>query len=170
MSEHWQTGAMSRNMTWLVGLAPSAFVEIGTALAQRKGIKNGDQVIVSSARGSIEVYALVTERFQPFYIDGQMVDEIGLPWHWGYAGLVPGDRVVVVYPNRPWQYFIAFLLLWPLAGWAFNGGAWWFTAAMMFTAATLWSLMEREVRAQLGLGPLPADWRPPPRIGVIRKK
>jgi formate dehydrogenase major subunit len=91
VSEHWQTGAMSRNMPWLVGLTPNAFVEIGTALAERKGIKNGDRVIVSSARGSIEVYALVTERFQPFYIDGRMIDEIGLPWHWGYAGIVAGD-------------------------------------------------------------------------------
>jgi formate dehydrogenase major subunit len=91
VSEHWQTGAMSRNMPWLAGLVPSAFVEIGTALAQRQGIKNGDKVIVSSARGSIEVYALVTERFQPFFIEGQMIDEVGLPWHWGYAGIVPGD-------------------------------------------------------------------------------
>jgi formate dehydrogenase major subunit len=82
---------MSRNMPWLVGLVPSAFVEIGTALAKREGIKNGDKVIVSSARGSIEVYALVTERFQPFFIEGRMIDEIGLPWHWGYAGIVPGD-------------------------------------------------------------------------------
>ena len=30
VSEHWQTGAMSRNMPWLVGLVPHAFVEIGT--------------------------------------------------------------------------------------------------------------------------------------------
>jgi formate dehydrogenase major subunit len=84
---------MSRNMPWLVGLVPNAFVEIGTALAKREGIKNGDQVIVSSARGSVEVYALVTERFQPFFIEGQTVYEIGLPWHWGYAGLVPGDII-----------------------------------------------------------------------------
>jgi formate dehydrogenase major subunit len=48
-------------------------------------------VIVSSARGSIEVYALVTERFQPFFIEGRMIDEIGLPWHWGWAGIVHGD-------------------------------------------------------------------------------
>jgi formate dehydrogenase-N alpha subunit len=93
VSEHWQTGAMSRNMPWLVGLVPDAFVEIGTDLARRQGIKNGDRVIVSSARGSVEVYALVTDRFQPFFIEGQMVDEIGLPWHWGYAGMVPGDIV-----------------------------------------------------------------------------
>ena len=91
VSEHWQTGAMSRNMPWLVGLVPNAFVEIGRALAAREGIKNGDPVIVSSARGSIEVQALVTERFQPFFVEGRLVDEIGIPWHWGYAGIVPGD-------------------------------------------------------------------------------
>ena len=91
VSEHWQTGSMSRNMPWLVGLVPHAFVEIGTALAAREGIRNGERVIVSSARGSIEVYALVTERFQPFFVDGRLIDEIGLPWHWGYAGIVPGD-------------------------------------------------------------------------------
>jgi formate dehydrogenase major subunit len=66
-------------------------VEIGAALAAREGIKNGDKVIVSSARGSVEVFALVTERFQPFFVDGRLIDEIGLPWHWGYAGIVSGD-------------------------------------------------------------------------------
>ena len=98
MSEHWQTGAMSRNMPWLAGLTPSAFVEIGTALAKREGIKNGDRVIVSSARGSIEVYALVTERFQPFFVDGRLIDEIGLPWHWGYAGIVPATSPTISPP------------------------------------------------------------------------
>ena len=29
-------------------------------------------------------------RFQPFFVDGRTVDEIGLPWPWGYAGIVPG--------------------------------------------------------------------------------
>ena len=91
VSEHWQTGAMSRNMPWLVGLVPSAFVELGKDLARRQGINTGDRVIVSSARGSIEVYALVTERFQPFFVEGRMVDEIGIPWHWGWAGIVTGD-------------------------------------------------------------------------------
>ena len=52
---------------------------------------NGDMVVVSTARGSIEVRALVTERFQPFFVDGRLIDEIGLPWHWGWAGIVPGD-------------------------------------------------------------------------------
>ena len=91
VSEHWQTGAMSRNMPWLVGLVPNAFAEIGASLAKELSIKNGERIIVSSARGSIEVFALVTERFQPFFVEGQTVHEIGIPWHWGYAGIVPGD-------------------------------------------------------------------------------
>src|SRR4029453_1217992 len=84
-------GAVGPNIAWLVGLVPSAVVEVGTALAQREGIKNGDRVIVSSARGSIEVYALVARAFPSFFVEGRRIDEIGLPWHWGYAGIVPGD-------------------------------------------------------------------------------
>ena len=91
VSEHWQTGAMSRNMPWLAGLTPDLFVEIGKDLAARKGIANGDRVIVTSARGRIEAYALVTDRFFTFWVDGRAIDEIGIPWHWGYAGMVKGD-------------------------------------------------------------------------------
>ena len=90
VSEHWQTGAMSRNMPALVGLMPDAFCEVGAALARSKGIKNGDRVIISSARGEVEVFALVTERFQPFFVTGRTVHQIGIPWHWGWAGLGPG--------------------------------------------------------------------------------
>jgi anaerobic selenocysteine-containing dehydrogenase len=99
VSEHWQTGVMSRNMPWLAGLTPDAFCEIGAELAGRKGIANGDRVKVSSARGSIVVYALVTHRFQPFWIHDRSVDQIGVPWHWGYAGIVTGDSANVLTAN-----------------------------------------------------------------------
>jgi formate dehydrogenase major subunit len=99
VSEHWQTGAMSRNMPWLVGLMPDAFIELGSDLAERKGIVDGDRVVVSSARGSIEVFALVTERLQPFWVDGRNVDLVGIPWHWGYSGLAPGASANVLTPN-----------------------------------------------------------------------
>jgi formate dehydrogenase-N alpha subunit len=99
VSEHWQTGAMSRNMPWLAGLVPDAFVEIGVDLARERGIERGDRVIVSSARGEIEVYALVTERFRPFFVGGKTVHQIGIPWHWGYAGLTKGDSANVLTPN-----------------------------------------------------------------------
>jgi formate dehydrogenase major subunit len=99
VSEHWQTGAMSRNMPWLVGLMPDAFCEIGTHLARDKGIENGDRVKIRSARGEVEVYALVTERFQPFFVAGRTVHQIGIPWHWGWAGLAPGDSANVLTAN-----------------------------------------------------------------------
>ena len=57
---------MTRSIPWLVELMPDVFVEIGIDLARSKGIKNGDRVVVKSARGSLEGYALVTERFEPF--------------------------------------------------------------------------------------------------------
>ncbi len=99
VSEHWQTGAMSRNMPWLVGLMPDAFCEIGVHLARSKNIANGDRVKIRSARGEVEVYALVTERFQPFFVDGRTVHQIGIPWHWGWAGLAPGDSANVLTAN-----------------------------------------------------------------------
>jgi formate dehydrogenase major subunit len=99
VSEHWQAGSMTRNMPWLVELMPDVFVEIGTDLARRKGIKNGDRVLITSARGEIEVYALVTERFEPFWVAGRLVDEVGIIWHYGYAGLAQGDSANVLTPH-----------------------------------------------------------------------
>jgi formate dehydrogenase major subunit len=90
VSEHWQTGAMTRNLPWLAELQPDMFVEMSPELAAERGIKNGDRVIVESARGSIEAVAIVTRRFRPFIINGQVVHEVGMPWHWGYKGLVTG--------------------------------------------------------------------------------
>lgn len=91
VSEHWQAGAMTRNTPWLVELMPDPFVEMSTSLAGRKSIKTGDWVHVSSKRGGFRARALVTERFEPFFVGGKLVDQIGVPWHWGYAGLATGD-------------------------------------------------------------------------------
>lgn len=91
VSEHWQAGAMTRNMPWLVELAPDVFVEIGSDLAKRKGINNGDRVVIASARGQMEAYALVTDRFEPFWVDGRTIDQVGIIWHYGYDGLAQGD-------------------------------------------------------------------------------
>jgi formate dehydrogenase major subunit len=55
--------------------------------------------VVSSARGKAEAYALVTERFEPFDIDGKRVDQIGLTWHFGYCGLAKGDSANVLTPH-----------------------------------------------------------------------
>jgi formate dehydrogenase major subunit len=99
VSEHWQTGSMSRYMPWLVALTPDAFCEIGADLARTKGIETGDRIRVRSARGAIVVYALVTERFQAMRVAGKRVDQVGIPWHWGYSGLSPGDSANVLTAN-----------------------------------------------------------------------
>jgi len=86
LTEHWQTGGMTRNIPWLAEAMPKMFVEMSLELAKEKGIANGDQVRVLNNRGSIEMVAMVTPRFKPFLIDGKTVHQVGMPWHWGYAG------------------------------------------------------------------------------------
>ena len=41
----------------------------------------------------IRAKALVTRRLRPFTIDGKVVHQVGMPWHWGYEGVVRGDVV-----------------------------------------------------------------------------
>jgi formate dehydrogenase major subunit len=96
VSEHWQAGAMTRNLPWLVELVPDMFVEISEQLAEWKGIGNGDLVTVSSERGSIEAKALVTSRIKPLRVSGRLIEQVGLPWHFGFAGLAKGGSANVL--------------------------------------------------------------------------
>ena len=98
VSEHWQAGAMTRNLPWLVELMPEMFVEIGEELAEEKGIRNGEKVIVESARGQVTGIAIVTKRLVPLQVDGHVIHHVGLPWHWGYMGLVTGDSANILTP------------------------------------------------------------------------
>jgi formate dehydrogenase-N alpha subunit len=90
VSEHWQAGAMTRNLPWLSELVAHMFVEISEELAKEKGISNKDKVIISSARGDIEAFAMVTKRFKPFKIQGKVVHQVGMPWHFGFKGIATG--------------------------------------------------------------------------------
>lgn len=90
LSEHWQSGAMTRNVPWLAELVNYMFVEISEELAREKGIKEKDKVIVSSARGEIEAFAMITKRFKPYKLKGKTVHHIGMPWHFGYKGIATG--------------------------------------------------------------------------------
>ncbi len=96
VSEHWQAGAMTRNLPWLAELVPDMFVEMSEGLARWKGIKNGDMVTISSERGAIEARALVTARIKPLRVGGRMIEQVGLPWHFGFAGLAKGDSANVL--------------------------------------------------------------------------
>jgi formate dehydrogenase major subunit len=78
-TQHQQNGVLNQ-------LQPGFFVEIPEDLAKEKGIANGSQVRVSSARGSIQGTAMVTRRLMPLKVDGKPLWQIGFPIHWGYAG------------------------------------------------------------------------------------
>ena len=93
LTEHYLAGAMSRWLPWLAELQPELFVEISPELAQEKGIKNLDWCKISSPRTQIRAKALVTRRMRPFNIDGKVIHQVGMPWHWGYEGLSTGDVV-----------------------------------------------------------------------------
>jgi formate dehydrogenase major subunit len=90
LTEHHLSGVMSRWLPWLAELQPELFVEISPELAAEKGVTNLDQVTVSSPRGAITAKALVTSRMRPMQIAGRTVHHVGLPWHWGYQGVVTG--------------------------------------------------------------------------------
>jgi formate dehydrogenase major subunit len=99
LSEHYQGGAMTRNNDWLVELMPNMFVEISESLAAAKGIKNGGKVKVSSARGEIEAYAIVTSRMKPLNVQGQKLETVGMVWHYGFQGLAKGGTANELTPN-----------------------------------------------------------------------
>ncbi len=99
VTEHWQAGAMTRNLPWLTELVPEPFVEMSEELAAKKGIQNGDIVTVSSARGEAGLRALVTKRLKPFKLNGKMVDEVGIIWHFGYCGVARGSSANELTPH-----------------------------------------------------------------------
>ncbi len=99
VTEHWQAGQMTRNNPWLVELMPDMFVEMSKSLAKAKNIKNGDRVRISTARGEITAYAVVTDRFKPFKLNGKAYEQIGLPWHYGYKGLAKGCSANCLTPH-----------------------------------------------------------------------
>jgi len=96
VTEHWQTGSMTRSLPWLVELVPDMFVEMSESLAATQGINSGDRVRVFNQRGSIDAYALVTARLKPFLVDGKSIEQVGMPWHFGYAGMATGDTANVL--------------------------------------------------------------------------
>ncbi len=93
LTEHYLAGAMSRWNPWLAELMPELFIELSPELAQEKGIGNTDWVRVSTPRGEIRAKALVTRRIRPLQIAGRTVHQVGMPWHWGWEGLVTGHVV-----------------------------------------------------------------------------
>jgi formate dehydrogenase major subunit len=90
LTEHYLSGPMSRFNSWLNELQPEMFAEISPELAEQENIEHGGWMIIESPRGSIEARAMVTRRVRPMIVDGRTIHQIGLPFHWGFAGETVG--------------------------------------------------------------------------------
>jgi len=59
---HFHTGTMSRRAKGLNAISPEGFLEMNPGDAEKKGLKSGDSVVVTSRRGEIEARIKVTDR------------------------------------------------------------------------------------------------------------
>jgi len=85
LTEHFHTWTKHALLNAIA--QPEQFVEISEGLAKAKGIANGDRVTVSSKRGFIRAVAVVTRRLQTLNVNGQQVETVGIPLHWGFEGV-----------------------------------------------------------------------------------
>ena len=92
LTEHYLSGPMSRFNSWLNELQPEMFAELSYELAAERGIVHGGWMTVQTARGRIEARAMVTRRLRPFAVEGRVVHQIGLPFHWAFAGEIVGSN------------------------------------------------------------------------------
>ena len=91
LTEHHTAGGMSRYLSHLAELQPEFFAEISPDLARAIRAQHGDWVTIASPRGIVEARALVTHRMPSLRVNGRVIHQVGLPYHWGTRGLVTGD-------------------------------------------------------------------------------
>jgi formate dehydrogenase major subunit len=66
------------------------FVEVHPDLARERGLEHGGWAHVVTARSAIEARVLVTDRVKPVRVEGRLVHQVGIPYHWGFRGLASG--------------------------------------------------------------------------------
>ena len=95
LTEHHTAGGMSRWSPYLAELQPEMFCEVSPALAAERGLVNEGWATIISPRAAIEARVLVTDRVKPMRINGRVVHQVGLPYHWGVGtdAVVTGDAV-----------------------------------------------------------------------------
>jgi formate dehydrogenase major subunit len=93
LTEHHTAGGMSRTLSHLAELQPELFAEISPELAAELSVEANEWVTLVTPRGIVSARALVTARMRPLMIDGKVTHQVGLPYHWGWKGLVTGDVV-----------------------------------------------------------------------------
>jgi len=98
LTEHHTAGGMSRFLARLSQLQPEMFCEVSPELARERGLRPGGWATIVTERASIEARVLVTPRVKALQVDGRMLHQVGLPYHWGSRGLVRGDSANDVFP------------------------------------------------------------------------
>jgi formate dehydrogenase major subunit len=89
LTEHYHYWTKNNPMN--VQLVPEPFIEMAAEMADEMGIRGGERVKVTSARGDYVAKAMVTKRIKPMIIDGKKVYQIGIPIHWGYRGIAEDE-------------------------------------------------------------------------------
>ena len=91
LTEHHTAGGMSRYVDYLAELQPAMFIEVSPELAAERGLEHLGWAHVITARSAVEGRVLITDRLTPLRVEGRVVHQIWLPYHWGYGGLSTGD-------------------------------------------------------------------------------
>ena len=93
LTEHHTAGGMSRQLSHLAELQPELFCEVSPELAGAAGLEHGEYATITTPRGIVQARVLMTPRMRPLWVQGRTVHQVGLPYHWGYRGVVKGDVV-----------------------------------------------------------------------------
>jgi formate dehydrogenase major subunit len=93
LTEHHTAGGMSRTLPYLSELQPALTVEVSPELARQRGLEHLGWAHVVTSRAAVEARVIVTDRMKPLWVQGRVVHQIWLPYHWGSAGLTTGDVV-----------------------------------------------------------------------------
>ena len=93
LTEHFTAGGMTRWLPYIAELQPESFCEVSPELAAERGLENGGWATLVTARSAIEAKVLVTDRMTPLRVQGRVVHQIGMPYHFGPNGLATGDAL-----------------------------------------------------------------------------
>jgi formate dehydrogenase major subunit len=91
LTEHHTAGGMSRWLPYLSELQPEFFCEVSPELAAERGLDHLGWATIVTARNAVEARVLVTARIPPLTVQGRRLHQVGLPYHWGWAGYSTGD-------------------------------------------------------------------------------
>jgi formate dehydrogenase major subunit len=93
LTEHFTAGGMTRWLPYLAELQPAFFCEVSPELAAERGLEHKGWATIVTARGAVEARVLVTRRMRPLTVQGRIIHQIGMPYHWGPNGLTTGDAM-----------------------------------------------------------------------------